>query len=134
MATPSTATLTDDELIAQRKAWGSDRWDGVWDGVYFISPLPNIEHQLLVARFASIFIAVVEAGNSGIVFAGVNVSDRAEGWTKNYRCPDVAVVLPGCPAKNCDTHWKGGPDFVVEVVSPDDRSRKKLDFYAKVGV
>ena len=32
------------------------------------------------------------------------------------------------------THWYGGPDFAVEVISPYDRSRKKLDFYAKVGV
>ncbi|HEY2250370.1 MAG TPA: Uma2 family endonuclease, partial [Planctomycetaceae bacterium] len=134
MATLSTEPLTEDELIAQRKAWGGDRWDEVWDGVYFMSPLPNIEHQIFVARLTSIFQAVVDAGNLGIVFAGVNVSDRADGWTHNYRCPDVAVVLPGCPAQNCDTHWYGGPDFVVEIVSPDDRSRKKFDFYAKVGV
>ena len=64
----------------------------------------------------------------------VNVTDRAEKWTKNYRIPDVAVFLPGNPAQNLKTHWLGGPDFAVEVVSPDDKSRKKLDFYAKVGV
>ena len=34
---------------------------------------------------------------------------------------------------NRDTHWVGGPDFAVEIVSPGDRSREKLDFYAKVG-
>jgi len=30
--------------------------------------------------------------------------------------------------------WLGGPDFAVEIVSPDDASRDKLDFYARVGV
>jgi Uma2 family endonuclease len=37
-------------------------------------------------------------------------------------------------AKNCDTHWMGGPDFTIEIVSPKDRSRQKLDFYASLGV
>jgi len=68
------------------------------------------------------------------VFAGCNVSDREDGWIENYREPDVAVYLPGNPAKDCDTHWCGGPDLAVEIVSPHDRSRDKAPFYAKVGV
>jgi hypothetical protein len=72
--------------------------------------------------------------DQGIVYPGVNVSDREKGWRKNYRCPDVAVVLPGCKAKNCGTHWFGGPDFAVEIISPKDRSREKLPFYSAVGV
>ena len=32
------------------------------------------------------------------------------------------------------TFWYGGPDFAVEVISPFDRSRKKFEFYARVGV
>jgi Uma2 family endonuclease len=70
----------------------------------------------------------------GLVFPGVNVGDRDENWKKNYRCQDVAVFLKGNPSQDRDTHWFGGPDFAVEVVSPNDRSRDKLDFYAKVGV
>jgi Uma2 family endonuclease len=61
------------------------------------------------------------------------VSDRAAGWTHNYRIPDVAVFLRGTSARSLGTHWLGGPDFVVEVVSPEDNSRAKLGFYAKVG-
>ena len=30
-------------------------------------------------------------------FAGTNVSDREDDWRKNFRCPDVAVFLPGNP-------------------------------------
>ena len=68
------------------------------------------------------------------VFPGVNVSDREVKWTKNYRCPDVAVFLPGNPAKDRGTHWFGGPDFAVEVISPTTGPGKKFAFYAKVGV
>jgi hypothetical protein len=44
------------------------------------------------------------------------------------------VFLKGNPAQDRDTHWFGGPDFAVEVVSPKDRSREKLEFYFAVGV
>jgi Uma2 family endonuclease len=67
-------------------------------------------------------------------FPGVNVSDRPEDWKKNFRCPDVAIYLPDNPAKLMGAFWHGGPDFAAEVLSPRDRSRKKLDFYAKVNV
>jgi len=42
--------------------------------------------------------------------------------------------LPGSTARFCGTHWVGGPDFLVEIVSDDDRSREKLDFYGQIGV
>ena len=41
---------------------------------------------------------------------------------------------PDNPAEDRETHWYGGPDFAVEILSPFDRSREKFDFYAKVGV
>lgn len=46
--------------------------------------------------------------------------------------PDVTVFLNDNPAENRNTHWFGGPDLAVEVVSDNDKSRKKLDFYASV--
>jgi Uma2 family endonuclease len=70
----------------------------------------------------------------GLVRQGPGITDREEKWTKNFRCPDVAVFLNGTTAINKKTHWLGGPDFAVEVISRHDRSRKKFDFYAKVGV
>jgi Uma2 family endonuclease len=124
----------EEELIAERRASGADRFDEVWEGVYHVSPIPNIEHQELAGILFAIFLEVVRAGKLGMAYPGVNVSDREEDWTQNYRGPDVAVVLAGCHAKNCGTHWFGGPDLVVEVVSPHDRSRDKIDFYSLVGV
>ena len=47
---------------------------------------------------------------------------------------DVVVVLNGGRAVDCDTHWLGGPDFLVEIECPDDDVEKKIPFYAKIGV
>jgi Uma2 family endonuclease len=51
----------------------------------------------------------------------------------------VLVFLNGNPSEDRDTHWycrKGGfgPDFLIEIVSPTDRSRDKIDFYSGIGV
>ncbi len=127
-------TAEEKRLKAERARTGADRFDEVWEGVYMMAPLANNEHQLLTTQLGNVFIAVVPWPDVGTVYVGINVSDREKDWKKNYRCPDVAVFLKGTQAIDCGTHWCGGPDFAVEVVSPKDRSRDKLDFYAKVGV
>lgn len=122
-----------ESLRQERAAAGGDRWDEVWEGTYMMAPLPDIEHQELVSRLATIFLEVAGWNSGTIVLPGANVSDRDKGWEHNYRCPDVVVHLAGTKAKNCGTHWRGGPDFAVEIVSPYDQARDKLPFYAKVG-
>lgn len=121
-----------ERLREEREASGLDRWDEVWEGTYIMTPLPNIEHQEIAAGLVTAFRTVLGRGQA-VVLAGTNVSDREHGWKNNYRCPDVAVYLVSNPARNCSTHWAGGPDFAVEIVSEDDRSREKIPFYAKVG-
>jgi Uma2 family endonuclease len=122
------------QLIAERRAIGADHHDEVWDGVYVMSPLASDEHQRLVMRLASILDTVVGIPGLGEVRPGVNVSDRLTGWKRNYRVPDVVVRLAGGRARILENHWYGGPDFVIEIVSPGDRSREKLAFYATIGV
>ncbi len=130
--------ITDTELVerlkAERKAARADRYDEVWDGVSVMAPLPTNEHQELVGKLTTVLEIAVGWPELGKVFPGANVSDRTEGWEQNFRCPNVAVFLNDTRAKNCGTHWYGGPDFAIEIVSPDDRSREKFDFYAAVGV
>lgn len=121
-----------ESLREERAAAGADRWDEVWEGTYMMTPLPNIEHQDIAGGLVSVIRQVVGRGQA-IVLPGTNVSDREAGWKQNYRCPDVAVYLVGNPAKNCSTHWCGGADFAVEIVSDDDQSREKIPFYAKIG-
>ena len=120
-------------IIAERRSSDSDRFDEVWNGDYIMSPLANNEHQRLVSFFDFCFTLVIRIPELGVVQPGANVSDRAEGWEHNYRCPDVVVYLRTNPAVDHETHWLGGPDFAVEVVSRYDRSREKFDFYAQVG-
>ncbi|WP_169977587.1 Uma2 family endonuclease [Tautonia rosea] len=132
MATLVLDSYVEDQILEQRRASGGDRFDEVWDGVYVMSPLANNEHQLIATRLSAILQVSLNFGAQGLVFAGVNVSDRQEDWTQNYRCPDVAVFLNGTSAINRETHWLGGPDLAVEVASQGDRAREKLAFYAKV--
>ncbi|HEV3166591.1 MAG TPA: Uma2 family endonuclease [Isosphaeraceae bacterium] len=121
-------------LIRRRRAIGADRFDEVWDGVYVIAPTADNEHQYVAGKLVSALDQAISRTSSARVYPGVNVSDRADDWKKNYRCPDVAVFLPGNPARDSGTHWLGWPDFAIEIVSSHDRSRRKLPFYAKVGV
>ena len=120
-------------LIRRRRAWGADKYDEVWNGVYIMNAMPNIEHQNLVGRLTYILQYLIVDPGLGMVQPGCNVTDRAEKWRENYRVPDVAVFLNATKAINKKSHWLGGPDLAVEIVSPRDRSREKLDFYAKVG-
>ena len=122
-----------EQLREERAAARSDRWDEVWEGTYMMVPLPNIEHQDFVIRLAAIFRDTLGWDSDDIVLPGANVSDRQKDWEHNYRCPDVVVYRAGTHAKNCGTHWYGGPDLAVEVVSEDDRTRDKIPFYSKVG-
>ncbi len=124
----------EERLKAERAASGGDRFDEVWEGIYMMAPLANNEHQDLQAGLAAAIRFALGWDGPARVQAGANVSDRQDDWTHNYRCPDVVVVLLGSAARDCGTHWHGGPDFCVEIASRGDRSRDKLDFYAAVGV
>jgi Uma2 family endonuclease len=121
-------------LKAEREASGADRYDEVWEGVYMMAPFPNNEHQDLQFDLATAIRSAFGSATPVRIHTGANVSDREDGWTFNYRIPDVVVVFPGGAARNCGTHWCGGPDFCVEIASAGDRSRDKLDFYTGIGV
>jgi Uma2 family endonuclease len=120
-------------LIARRRRLGHDRLDEVWEGVYVMSPLADDEHQAITTRLAAILDLAVGIEHAYQVRAGINVSDRTEGWKQNYRCPDVAVFLPDTHAVCHGVFWHGGPDLAVEIRSKGDRARKKRGFYAAVG-
>ena len=132
----TTPLLVKDELAERVRAVAeseNNNKDEAWEGVYLVSPSPNDEHQEVVANLVTIFTLLFGWTGLGFIRGSINVSDREDQWEHNFRCPDVVVHLKGTTARNLGTHWLGGPDFAVEVVSPNDRSRQKFDFYAKVG-
>ena len=120
------------EMIRERRALGQDRHDEVWDGIYIMPPLPTNLHQSLVQRNAVIVQSVVP--EDAVVQPGANVSDRRKNWKKNYRVPDVLVVLKHGRAVDCGTHWYGGPDLLIEITSPGEDIFEKLPFYAGIQV
>ncbi|QDT15951.1 Uma2 family endonuclease [Alienimonas californiensis] len=144
LADPPTLEVADPEvaltLRAEREAQGLDRWDEVWNGVHILMPLPNNERQELATEIAGDVRQLFKPWGGrayGRTFAGCNVSDVSDpslDWRTNYRCPDVAVFLSHNPAEDRGSHWFGGPDLAMEIVSRGDRSRQKLAFYAAVGV
>ena len=119
---------------AEREMTDGAQHDEVWDEEYVMSPLPNNEHLTISAELWLVFRTILGSAETGIAYNGLNVSDCEAGWERNYREPDVAVILEPARAKDCGTHWCGGPDLVVEILSPNDRAREKLGFYAALGV
>lgn len=133
MATLITDPELEHKLIAQRQAWGVDKYDEVWDGVYVMAPMANDEHQYLVKELTMICGIAIDWAGLGQTRPGVNISDRRDDWKSNYRIPDVAVFVNDTKAENCGAFWLGGPDFGIEIISPKDRALLKLPFYASVG-
>jgi Uma2 family endonuclease len=130
------ATLIIDPVLEQRvrearKLSGGDRYDEVWEGVYIMAPLANNEHQELALDIASALRQATRPLGARVA-QGANVSDDSDDWEHSYRCPDVVVFLAGTAAQDRKTHWYGGPDLAVEIVSKGDRSREKFEFYAGV--
>jgi Uma2 family endonuclease len=122
------------QLIQERQERGIDKYDEVWDGVYVMPPLANNPHQSLATKLAGILLNAITFEGRGDVFAGANVSDRRHHWDKNFRAPDVVVVLNDSRAVDCITHWMGGPDFLVEIQSPRDETNAKMPFYSAIQV
>lgn len=122
----------EEELRAERSSSDGDKWNEVWNGVLVMPTMPNDEHQAIQNRIQCAFTSLFETDDEGKVRGGVNVTDRHPDWKENFRGPDVVVYLPGNPAVNYGTHWLGGPDFLVEIISPGDMACDKLEFYAEV--
>jgi Uma2 family endonuclease len=108
-----------DEFIARRRALGQDLFDEVWDGEYHMAPGPSAEHGRVDDELSALLRPRARA--AGLVRTGpFNLGAR-----EDYRVPDggfhrgrpKGVFLPTAAV-------------VVEVVSPDDETYLKLDFYA----
>jgi Uma2 family endonuclease len=121
-----------ERLIAERHARGLNRFDEVWEGTYVMAPAPNDEHQSITTRLARPFLEVVEDAGIGVVRICINLAIDPDHWEDDYRVPDTTIFLSKSSAVCHGAFWSGPPDFVVEVVSPYDRTREKLNFYGRL--
>jgi Uma2 family endonuclease len=124
----------EEELKERRRAWGADQHDEVWEGVYFMPPMANDDHQDIVFELALVLGATVSKPGLGKVRPGVNLAASVENWEHDYRVPDVVVFLAGTAAENHDVFWTGAADFIIEITSPHDRTYEKIAFYSQIGV
>jgi Uma2 family endonuclease len=120
-------------LLAERHARGLDRFDEVWEGVYVMAPAPNDEHQDVGGGFTEVLRTIVDREGLGKARPGINLTGDPVDWQHDYRVPDLAVFLNDSPAVCHGAFWSGPPDFVVEIISPFDKTREKLDFYRRLG-
>lgn len=122
-----------ERILEQRRALGNRTREEVWDGITYIMPEPNNEHQDIAMFFGTVFNLLFGIGTDNRVQPTPNISDRLHEWTENFRNPDMAFFSADGTAEDHGAFWFGGPDFLLEIVSPDDMSRDKLPFYATVG-
>jgi hypothetical protein len=120
-------------LIVTNGGTSDERVTEMWDGREVVPPAPNDEHAELITALTIPLWAGVVAPGLGRLRGPINVSDRAAGWRQNYRNPDLAAYLNANPAVNHGSHWQGGPDFLVEILSPGEDPYDKFAFYAGVG-
>ncbi len=122
-----------DSLLQQRRLAQADQFDEVWDGVYVMSPMANNEHQELSSELIAVLRTAIDWKGLGKTLGGANVSNLLENWQQNFRVPDILLFSKTTSAIDQGSHWLGGPELVIEIVSVGDRSYEKLDFFASVG-
>ncbi len=121
------------DVQAMRKKTGADRWDEVWEGVLHMPPMPNRDHQDLEWALETYLRLHSAPSRQAKVYHQINLA-AIDGWAKNYRIPDLVLLLPERFAIDRNEYFEGAPDVVVEIQSPGDETCEKLPFYRDLGV
>lgn len=110
-----------EDLLAERRRNGADRWDEMWEGVLHLVPPPSGWHQEFGNELTVALTPVAKARGLRVSYeTGLFRSD------KSYRTPDLAFSLP---SQRTARGIEGGAELVVEILSPDDETYEKLPFY-----
>ena len=110
-------------LLEQRQRLGQDLYDEVWDGVLHMNPTPAGRHGQIEYQLAVLLTPLSKT-------AGLTITGTFNlGSVGDYRVPDG-----GLHREWRDQVWYGTAALVIEIVSPDDETWNKLDFYAARGV
>lgn len=110
-------------FLERRRALGQDLYDEIWEGEYHVAPAPHLWHAYLENALGVLLDPYARTG--GLVGTGpFNLGDPDD-----FRVPDRGYhrSLPSAV-------WVPTAAIVVEVVSPDDETWLKFDFYAGRGV
>ncbi|MGH9157607.1 MAG: Uma2 family endonuclease [Acidimicrobiales bacterium] len=115
--------------LEERRRKGLDVFDEVWDGVLHMAPQPSSEHQGVGARLVATLLPLAEARGLRAFYETSLFRPGAGG--NDYRVPDLVFVRP---ENVVEPGVEGSVELAVEILSPNDETYDKLDFYALVGV
>lgn len=111
-----------ERYLERRRRSGADRFDEVWEGRYVVAPDPHSSHSAVQVELAALLKAVApRLGVRAVLTFNL-------GEPENFRIPD-AGLLPGPHGV-----WHDTALLVVEVLSPEDMTFEKFDFYTARGV
>lgn len=113
-------------MLEERRRLGLDRRDEVWDGELHMAPSPTTDHQAVAKRLLFALEPIVRHRKLESLYE-INVRDPARGWD-DFRVPDLVVYDPRHRTR---VAIDGRAEVVIEVLSPNDESRLKFDFYAR---
>ena len=115
-------------LLEERRARGADRWDEMWEGELHMVPPPSELHQAVgIAMILALAPLAEERGLVARYETGLFRPDVDD----DYKVPDQ-VYAP--PERRSARGFEGAASLVVEILSPNDETYQKLDWYADVGV
>ncbi len=120
------------ELLAWRRSTGADRFDESWEGVLHMVPVPNHDHQEVAGLLWEWLRRSWATRSMARVDFERNVA-RPGQWPRDYRAPDLVILMPDRLALDRNEYVDGGPDVVVEIRSPGDESDAKVPWYASIG-
>ena len=103
------------------------------DGELYVSPSPRLRHQRALLKIVKFLLAADDAGLGQLYTGPVDiVLDEHHVFV-----PDAIFITKDRLSIAQDTHVRGAPDLVVEVLSPGTKHRDlgvKLQAYARAGV
>ena len=111
-----------ERFLERRRRSGADRLDEVWEGRYVVAPDPHSHHGAVMGELYALLKPVARR----LGLRAVQTFNL--GGPGDYRIPDAG--LTGAPPGV----WHDSAALVVEVLSPDDMTFEKLDFYTAHGV
>lgn len=103
--------------LERRRRAGLDRFDEVWEGRYVVAPDPHLNHGRTQLGIAALLLSAAQ--RLGLHAAGTFTLGEPE----DYRVSDAGLTA-AAPAV-----WHATAHLVVEILSPDDDTFDKLDFY-----
>lgn len=109
-----------EDWLARRRALGQDRRDEVWEGVYHVAPHEHARNG--IAAMALVELLPRPAKAAGLLAGG----SFDLGSPEDFRVPDL-----GYHRGPVDELHVPSAALVVEVLSPDDETFRKFDFYAR---